>query len=156
MGEATWNLHPLLPMQKIKAGAVQVSLITGKPIVPVIMEYVEVPEKCKKEKDLYSKCIVVVGEPIYSAVDKDIFIQAEAVQSVMERMRRELWTELGIKRDCIDDIDKELYLNHLYLKKYKAFGFKYNSEHESKFLLLSENEYCLNDDGKFTPGILKE
>lgn len=48
-GESTWNLHPLLPMQKLKAGITLVSLITGKPIIPVIFEYVESVQICKKK-----------------------------------------------------------------------------------------------------------
>lgn len=49
-----------------------------------------------------------------------------------------------------------MYLNHLYLKKFKAFGFKYNSEWEAQFLLDKENEYCMNENGEFVPGILGE
>lgn len=48
-GESTWNLHPLLPMQKLKAGITLVSLITEKPIIPVIFEYVESAQICKKK-----------------------------------------------------------------------------------------------------------
>lgn len=74
----------------------------------------------------------------------------------MESMRKELWTELGIVKDKIEDVDKQIYLNHLYLKKFKAFGWKYDSEQESKFLLNKENEYCINSNGDFVPGILQE
>jgi len=156
LGEATWNLHPILPMQKVKAGVVQVSLITGKPIIPVIMEYIEVPKLCKKEKDLYSRCVVKFGKPIYTTIEDNIFTQTEKVQKCMESMRRELWAEFGIIRDSLCEIDKEIYLNHLYIKKFKAFGFKYDSEQESKFLLSKENEYIIDSTGNFAPGILKE
>lgn len=156
LGEATWNLHPLLLMQKVKAGVVQTSLITGKPIVPVIIEYVEVPKLCKKEKDLYRRCIVKFGKPILPTIEDSIFTQTEAVQKSMESMRIELWTELGITKDRLDDIDKATYINHLYLKKFKAFGFKYDSEQESKFLLNKENEYYMDSAGNFVPGILQE
>lgn len=156
LGEATWNLHPIWPMQKVKAGMVQVALITGKPIVPMIIEYVEVPRICKKEKELYSKCIVKFGKPIHTAPDENIFAQTEKIQQIMESMRKELWTELGIVKDKIEDVDKQIYLNHLYLKKFKAFGWKYDSEQESKFLLNKENEYCINSNGDFVPGILQE
>ena len=156
MGEATWNLHPLLPMQKVKAGVVQASLITGKPIVPVIFEYVEIPKLCKKEKELYSKCVVQFGKPIYTTTEENIFKQAEEIQRVMESMRKELWTEFGIVRESIDDINKEIYLNHLYLKKYKAVGWKYNSEYESRFLLEKENEYYIDSEGNFVAGVLRE
>lgn len=156
LGEATWNLHPILPMQKVKAGALQVALITGKPIIPVIIEYIEVPRLCKKENELYSNCIVTFGKPINVTADKNIFNQAEEIQHIMEIMRKELWEEHGIEKEKMDDVDKEIYLNHLYLKKFKAFGFKYNSAQETKFLLNKENEYCTNSNGDFIPGILQE
>ncbi len=75
MGEATWNLHPIKPMQKVKAGVVQTALITGKPVVPMIIEYIEVPKICKKEKELYSKCIVWFGKPIHVTTEENIFFR---------------------------------------------------------------------------------
>ena len=39
------------------------------------------------------------------------------------------------------------------------FGFEYNSDYESQFLrsndgkLIIENEYCLNDNNEFVPGV---
>lgn len=71
-------------------------------------------------------------------------------------MRRNVWKEFGIQKEQLSDIDKEVYLNHLYLKKYKALGFRYDSEMESRFLLNHENEYCVNQDGEFVPGIVEE
>ena len=53
-GEGTWNLHPYKPMQNIRIGGVKAAAIAGVPIVPVILEYVEVPGLCSREKDLYS------------------------------------------------------------------------------------------------------
>lgn len=143
-------------MQRIKAGVVLVSLITDKPIIPVIIEYIEVPKFCKKEKSLYSKCIVCFGKPIHTMADKNIFEQAEKIQHIMESMREELWSEHGIFKKSINDVDKQLYLNHLYLKKFKAFGFKYDSEYESRFLLNKENEYCIDLNGNFVSGVLQE
>lgn len=154
-GESTWNLHPLLPMQKLKAGITLVSLITGKPIIPVIFEYVESAQICKKESSLYDKCIVQFGTPYYATTDKNIFEQTYNLQIIMENMRKKLWDELGIHKDSFENINKELYLNHLYLKKFKATGFKYNSELETQFLLNKENEYVINQNGEFVPGILQ-
>jgi len=156
LGEATWNLHPILPMQKVKAGVVQTAFITEKPIVPVIIEYIEVPKICKKEKELYSKCVVQFGKPIYVTREKNIFTQAAMIQEKMESLRKKLWTEFGIVKNRLDDIDKDVYLNHLYLKKFKAVGFKYNSKDESRFLLEKENEYYLDSERNFVPGILEE
>ena len=155
-GEATWNLHPVLPMQKVKAGVTQVGLITGKPIIPMIYEYIEAPHICKKESELYRKCVVVFGKPIVVNVEENIFSQTETIQQEMEKLRRNVWKEFGIQKEQLSDIDKEVYLNHLYLKKYKALGFRYDSERESRFLLNHENEYCVNQDGEFVPGIVEE
>lgn len=139
-GEATWNLHPVNPMQKLKAGAAHIALITQKPVIPMLMEYVEVPEICDKEAKLYTKCIVSFGTPIYISTEDDLFAQTDNIQHVMESMRRGIWKELGIDRNSLEDVDFELYENHLDLKKNKAFGFKYNTEWETQFLINRVNE----------------
>lgn len=61
----------------------------------------------------------------------------------------------------MDEINKNVYLNHTYLKKFGAFGFEFDSEHEFQYLLrnknhLIDNEYCLNQNGDFVPGITKK
>lgn len=99
---------------KLKAGITLVSLITGKPIIPVIFEYVESVQICKKESSLYDKCIIQFGTPYYVTTDKNIFEQTYKLQIIMENMRRKLWDELGIRKDSFENINKELYLNHLY------------------------------------------
>ena len=76
----------------------------------------------------------------------------------MENMRLELWKKLGIKKDSIEDINKDIYLNHTYNKKFNAFGFEYDSAYESQYLAKDENgqvinEYTLNDNGEFVPGV---
>jgi len=159
-GEATWNLHPTKPMQNVKAGVTEIALITGKRIVPTIFEYVEVDGLCKKESKLYKKCIVRFGEPVAVSTERSIFGQTREIQSIMEKMRREIWFREGIVRDKLSDIDIDRYINHTYLKKYKAFGFQYDTSLESQFLLKGEsgveNEYCLDEQGDFVPGFLKK
>lgn len=63
-GEATWNLHPYKLMQHIKVGAANIAAITETPIIPTIFEYVEVPQVCSREKDIYSKYIVQFASPV--------------------------------------------------------------------------------------------
>lgn len=158
--EATWNLHPIKPMLEIKAGSVFVALVTGKPIIPVIYEYVEKRYICEREKDLYSKCIVTFGKPIECSAEESIFDITAKLQKQMENMRHSLWVELGIIRDSLNDINTDVYLNHLDLKKNKAFGYKYITERESLFLLNrgkeTENEYWIDEKGNFVPLLLKE
>jgi 1-acyl-sn-glycerol-3-phosphate acyltransferase len=157
-GEATWNLHPFRTMQPVKAGSIEIALITKKKIIPTIFEYVEVPHKCKKERELYSKCIVVFGNQFQVDIKKDVFKQAQMLQHEMETMRLNIWKENGNERKSLEDIDKSVYLNHTYIKKFMALGFTYNSEYEFKFLLRDnsgtyENEFCLDETGQFVPGI---
>ena len=153
--ESTWNLHPTWPMQKLNAGFLRAALVTSVPVIPMILEYIEAPKVCKKEAELYSRCVVTFGEPIYPSMDRDLFEQADAVRTMMSDMRKALWVEFGIHRDSLDEINRELYLNHLDMKKNHAFGFKYDTVAESHFLLGRENEYCINQQGEFVPACLE-
>lgn len=158
-GEATWNMHPYKPMQNLHAGVTEISLITSKPIVPVIFEYVESDVICKKETDVYKKCIVSFGTPVTVRADESIFGQTDQIQETMGSMREAIWEKEGVKKKDLSEEDIKRYINHTYLKKFKALGFVYNTEHESKFLLGKgqkvENEYCLDNDGNFVPGLLE-
>ena len=157
-GEATWNLHPILPMQAIKIGGAKIGAITEKVVIPTIFEYVEIPEIHSKESHLYKKCIVYFGQPLKIDQTKSLVAQSLLIEKSMIKIRRELWEELNIKRDKLSDINPPLYLNHTYLKKFKAFGFTYDSEKEAKFLFSPNNqnvvnEYHLDENNNFVPGI---
>lgn len=155
--ESTWNLHPYLPMQPLKVGGTQVSVITKKAIIPTIFEYIERNDVCRREKDIYTKCIVLFGKPLYFDESYNIINATNKIKEILENMRKELWAEYGIKKESIDSIDKDIYLNHTYLKKFDALGFTFNSQHEFQFLLNSnkkiDNEYCLDEEGNLVPGI---
>ena len=73
-------------------------------------------------------------------------------------MRLNLWKKLGINKNSLNDINKEIYLNHTYNKKFDAVGFEYDSEYESQYLAKDknekvENEFTLNENGEFVPGV---
>ncbi len=156
--EGTWNLHPVKPMQNIKVGGTQSAIIADKMIIPTIFEYVEIPDVVDKESELYSKCIVLFGKPIIVKRDDNMIEKTLEVQKTMEEMRTGLWKKLGIKKSSIDDVNKDIYMNHTYLKKFGALGFEFDSENEFKHMLGSkeksfENEYTINENGDFVPGI---
>jgi len=156
--EGTWNLHPIKPMQPIKVGGTQTAIIADTVVVPTIFEYVEIPDIVSKEKELYKRCIVSFGKPIVVKATDDVFAKTMEIQKTLERMRIELWEKLNIKRHSLEDINKDVYLNHTYLKKFEALGFEYDSEHEFQYLLKDkngeyENEYHLDENGDFVPGI---
>ncbi len=157
-GEGTWNLHPVKPMQGIRTGGVQSAIISKKVIIPTLFEYVEVPDIVDKESELYTRCIVEFGKPIIVKQDDNIIEKTKQVQLTLEEMRKDLWKKLGINKNSLDDVNKDIYLNHTYNKKFNAFGFTYDSEYESKYLAKDkngniENEYTLNDEGEFVPGV---
>lgn len=159
-GEATWNLHPYKPMQPIKVGTVNIAAITETPIIPTVFEYVEVPQVCSKEKDIYSKCVVQFASPVNISRDESLFAQTDILQSAMEQNRRNLWKELGIVKNSLTDVNQEIYLNHTYLKKFGMRGYNYDTYSEMRFLLskdgkVIENEYYLDDDENFVPRVIK-
>jgi len=149
--ESTWNLHPIRPMQKLNAGFLRASLATGRPVVPMLLEYEEVSGICQKESQLYTRCIVTFGKPFMPSAQEDIFQQTEKFRNIVIQMRVALWAELNIEKSTIEQINKEVYMNHLDVKKNRAFGFRYNTEAESQFLLDKENEFILSPTGEFRP-----
>lgn len=156
--EGTWNLHPIKPAQPMKVGGTQTALIAHTVIVPTVFEYVEVPDIVSKEKELYKRCIVSFGKPVIVRVDDNMFEKTKEVQTIIENMRLDLWKKLNIKKTSLDDINQDVYLNHTYLKKFDAFGFEFDSEHEFQYLMKDkngqyENEFCLDENGNFVPGI---
>ena len=158
-GESTWNLHPFKPMQNIKIGGVKVAAIASKPIIPVIYEYVEVPKIVSKEKELYSRCIIKIGKPIEIDPSLSLIEQNNIVQKTMEDMRRNLWKEIGTYRDKIEDVNPDIYVNHTWLKKFGTPLFSFDTEAENKLLFTKkgepvENEYYIDENGVFRPGIV--
>ena len=157
-GEGTWNLHPIKPMQPIKVGGTQTAIIADTVVVPTIFEYVEIPDIVTKEKELYKRCIVSFGKPIVVKAEDNMFQKTKEIQNTLENMKLELWKKLSINKNSIDDINKEIYLNHTYIKKFKALGFEFDSDHEFQYLIKNENgeyenEYHLDENGNFVPGI---
>lgn len=160
-GEGTWNLHPTLPMHNIKNGSSKISLISQVPIVPVIFEYIESPSIVTTEKNLIDKCVIRFGAPIVIDYGKDLSSQSNNIKKCMADMRKAIWSDYGITRHSIDDVDPLMYVNHTYMKKFKALGFKYNSKLEQEHLLFlnnepRENEYTINEQGDFVPGITEK
>lgn len=160
-GESTWNLHPTLPMHNIKQGASKISLISQVPIIPTIFEYIEEPGIFDSENKLYKKCLIVFGKPIMINLDENLITQTNTIKEEMEKIRKSIWDSYNIKKSSIDDIDPNEYINHTYLKKFKALGFTYDSRKEQEFLLFLENElkaneYTLDENGDLVPGITEK
>lgn len=160
-GESTWNLHPIKPMHNIKQGASKISAITQVPIIPTIFEYIETNDKVSKERDLIKKCIIRFGKPITINYNDNLILQSDLIRQNMVKNRTSIWSDNNIRRNLISDINPELYVNHTFLKKFDAFGFTYDSRKEQEYLLFLEgepieNEYYINSEGKFVPGITEK
>lgn len=159
--EGTWNLHPYLPMHNIHKGASKVSLITQVPIIPTIMEYIEKDELVTSDAQLFSKCIIRFGKPITINLSDDLSFQSACIKLKMGFMREKIWSDYNIRKGSRDIVDPQLYLNHTYVKKYKALGFTYNSKAEQRYLFFTNsekavNEYTLNKQGDLAPGITEK
>ena len=160
-GESTWNLHPTLPMHNIRQGSSKISLIAQVPVIPTIFEYIEEEGLFKSEDKLYKKCLIVFGKPIMLNYEEDLITQTNRIKEEMENIRKSIWSSYNINRSSINEIDPNEYINHTYLKKFKALGFTYDSKKEQEFLLfleneLKENEYTIDDKGDFVPGITEK
>lgn len=160
-GESTWNLHPTLPMHNIKQGSSKISLIAQVPVIPTIFEYIEEEGIINTESKLYRKCVIVFGKPIMINYEEDLITQTNKIKAEMEQMRKNIWKTYNIRRTAISEIDPNEYINHTYLKKFKALGFTYDSKKEQEFLLflaneLKENEYTIDANGEFVPGITEK
>lgn len=157
-GESTWNLHPTLPMHNIRKGAAMISAITQVPIIPTIFEYIEEDGIFKTEGQLYKKCIIRFGNPVMISYDESLISQSNQAREDMIEIRKQIWNDYNIRREVLSEVDPLVYINHTYLKKFKAFGFTYDSRKEQEYLLFlenekKENEYTIDIEGNFQPGI---
>ena len=90
--EATWNLSDSKPMLPIYWGGIRLSMETGKPIVPIVMEY-------KGTEDVY----LCFGMPMYFSEYEDKQKCANAVRDAMATLRWKIWEEFPVeKRRNID------------------------------------------------------
>lgn len=160
-GESTWNLHPVLPMHNIKQGVSKISAITQVPIIPTIFEYLETDDFVDKESNLIEKCVIRFGKPVMINYEDGFISQTNGIKQRMIEIRKGLWSDYNIDRNMISDVDPDLYVNHTYSKKFNAFGFTYDSRKEQEYLLFldgepNENEYHINSNGEFVPGITEK
>ncbi len=156
-GEATWNMHPYRAMQNLKRGGVLMAAITGLPIIPTIIEYVEKDEILEHESELYKECVVKFGYPFYVDRNLSLISQTLELQRIMETLRIRLKASMNTAKYSLRDVDTNIYLNHTYLKKFDGFGYTYDSASEQRFLFskdghLVDNEYKLSDKGILVPG----
>lgn len=141
--EATWNIHPSKLMLPMKIGVVKLAAITGKPIVPVIFEYLENNEICNSEMDTINKCVVRFGDPIYVNKDDDYIEKLDDLKNSMATIRWNIWESQGLYKR--EDLDVSVFINHDYLKcEDGMFGFKYDWESEEHYIFGNDDYIYTN------------
>ncbi len=81
--ERTWNVSENEIIHPFKWGDVQLSQMTGCPIIPIIMDY----------DYTAGACYYHVGCPIRVDIDEDIALANERLRDTMASLRFELWLE---------------------------------------------------------------
>lgn len=153
--EGTWNLHPYEPMLILKRGFARAAMRTEAPIVPIVFEYIENHEVCKREADIYERLIIDICDPVTEIFSTDTEL-AGYVQSMMTDKRRLLWKENNVHLPALygrpmTESEIEIYLNHTHLKKNHAI-FKYDTGYELRFLVRGTcNEFVRGRSGRFEP-----
>ncbi len=159
-GEVTMNLHPYRMMQDLQFDPIQIAFAAGVPIIPVIVEYLEVPELVETERELYNQCIIKFGKPLQFSKEEQPDSLKETLGHSMALHRGTILAEKGIIRFSIDDVSPMLYLNHTLLKKRGVLGFSYDSLYEAglQYRLYRRqivNEYKISCIGTLVPGVTK-
>ena len=136
--EATWNIHPSKPMLPMKLGVVKLAQETGRPIVPVIFEYVENNKYCNEEMETIDKCVVRFGDPIYVKNGDNLIEKLSDLRDAMATIRWYIWEGQGLYKR--EDLDVGVFINHDTLKCDNGmFNFKYDWASEEKYILDSNN-----------------
>lgn len=113
--EGTWNLTPSKPMLPLYWGIIDIARETGKPIVPLILEY--------KDEVVLAK----FGEKFLVEKDSDKTKEISRLTDIMATLKWEIWEESPIverKKLKIDEWDVEVKKR---LQEYPKMDFKYES-----------------------------
>ena len=77
--EGTWNLTPSKPMLPLYWGVIDIARYSGKPIIPVILEYTD------------KKCYVAFGSPMYISQGDDKGEKIKELSDIMAALKWQIW-----------------------------------------------------------------
>lgn len=127
--EGTWCVHPAKLLLPFHMGVIKIAKITGKPIIPIVIEYIETDKIECQERDMIKKCIVTIGKPLYVQITDDEKDKLVELRNTMASLKWEVYEKQpSLKRD---ELDFEVYSNHDTLKMdTKMFKYDYQKEEE--------------------------
>lgn len=80
--EGTWNTFPSLPMMPMSWGIIDLSAKSGRPIIPIALEY--------RKKDCYIK----FGNPFFCTPEDNKLERINALRDTMAALRWDIWESL--------------------------------------------------------------
>lgn len=116
--EATWNVTPSKPMNDIYGGVIELSLISGNPIIPLITEYTS------------NKWYMYIGKPIILDYSISINDGRSILRDTMATMKWNMW-------ECFKSVNrKDIPLNYFeeYLNKIYTEYSKLDPKYEKQFV----------------------
>jgi 1-acyl-sn-glycerol-3-phosphate acyltransferase len=109
--EGTWNLLQSQPILPRKWGDIKIAQETGRPIIPIVMEYNG------------KNCFVKSSDPIYFDKNDDLKSCDEKMYDIMSTLKYDIWSS-DIYKDKFEEISYEEWLRET-LKGYKYFDTEY-------------------------------
>lgn len=109
--ESTWNLLRDEPMLPRKWGDLKVAQQTGRPIIPIVLDYNGI------------NCFVKFGNPLYVKKEDDIKDADSFLFNEMTRLKKEIWESDEYKKKY-KEVDYEKWLKKT-IRSYKGFDVEY-------------------------------
>lgn len=111
--EGTWNLLPSSPMLPIYWGGITLAMETGKPLIPVVMEY--------RKDDVY----IAFDKPAYYRKDQDKKQSADMLRDTMATLRWNIWEYFPMEKRSEIDLKEWDREKEKRLKEYPKLNYKY-------------------------------
>ena len=155
--ESAWCLSPNKLHLPFYIGIVDIAKKTGKPIIPVVQEYIYDESKLDG-KERVKKVIVRYGNPIFVSETDNVFEKLEEYSEWISSARWDLISEKGLTNRI--EINNELYINYLKsnIRNLENAGIDVNVERKGLFGANDEfylfhhiNDIAFDENGELLP-----
>lgn len=111
--EGTWNLTPSKPMLPLYWGIIDIARTTGRPIVPIVLEY--------RDRDCYVKW----GAPFYVLSKDSKQSKIDELSNQMATLKWEIWESFPvISRECVNRGDWSIEVKKR-IAEYPRLNYEY-------------------------------